>query len=105
MRGNIHVAIGGQRQGAGDGRRRHHQHVGRFALALQLHALMHAEAVLFVHHRQAQIAEGDIFGKQRMGADQDVDLARRQLRQASRRGARLSRARSGAASRTPAASA
>ena len=50
-------------------------------LALQLHALMHAEAVLLVHHRQAQILERHIFGKQRMGADQDVDLARRQPRQ------------------------
>ena len=48
------------------------------AFALQLHALMHAEAVLFIHHRQAQIAEGDIFGEQRMGADQDVDFACRQ---------------------------
>ncbi len=42
---------------------------------------MHAEAMLLVHHRQPQIPEHDIFRKQRMGADQDVDLARRQPRQ------------------------
>ena len=76
---DIHVAIGGQRQGARDGRRGHHQHIGRPALALQLHALMHAETVLFVHHGQTQILERHIFREQGVGADQDVDLAGRQL--------------------------
>ena len=75
----------------------------RSALGLQLHALMHAEAVLLVHHRQAQIRERDVLRKQRMGADQDVDLARRQLGQGLVRGLRLFRARSGrpAARRPP----
>jgi hypothetical protein len=57
---NIHVAIGGERQSARNRRRRHHQHIGGFALACKCHALMHAEAVLLVDHRQAQIAERDI---------------------------------------------
>ena len=103
---DIHVAIGGQRQGARNRRRRHHQHIARgLPLPCKLHALMHAEAVLLVHHRQAQIAEGDIFGEQRMGADQDIDLARRQRAPASRPGRRLSRARSGRPAARPAASA
>ena len=72
------------------------------ALALQLHALMHAEAVLFVHHRKAQIAEGDVFGEQRMGADQDVDLACRQPRQCLvAAGAFLASGQAGQAARPP----
>ena len=103
--GDIHVAIGGQRQGPRNRRRRHHQHVRRLALVLQLHALVHAEAVLFVHHRQAQVAEGDILGKQRMGADQDIDLTRRQLRQGLGPLRAPSRGRSGPPVGIPAASA
>ena len=54
---------------------RHHQHIGgNFALALQLHALMHPEPVLFVHHGKPEIAKPDIFGKNCMRADQDVDF-------------------------------
>ena len=61
----------------GIGRRRHHQHVGgAFALALELHALMHAEAVLFVDHGEAKIAEAHVLGEDRVRADHDVDLAR-----------------------------
>ena len=37
--------------------------------------LVHAEAVLLVDDRQSQIAERDIFLKQRMGADDEVDIA------------------------------
>ena len=35
---------------------------------------MHAEAVLFVHHGQRQIAERHVFREQRMRADEDVDV-------------------------------
>ena len=39
---------------------------------------MHAEAVLLVDHRKAEIGEGDIVLEQRMGADHDMDEAARQ---------------------------
>ncbi len=82
---NIHVAIGGERQRARNGRRRHHQHIGGlFILALQLHALMHAEAMLLIHDRKAQIAKRNVFGKQCMRADQNIDLALGQVRSACR---------------------
>jgi len=38
-------------------RQRRCRHVRRLALALQLHALMHAKAVLLVHHRKTKILE------------------------------------------------
>ena len=78
---HVHVAECGQRKRARDRCRRHYQHIGWFAFALQAHALMHAEAMLFVDHRQTQIVKGDVFRKQGMGADQYVDLACRQRRQ------------------------
>ena len=53
---DVEVAVGGERQRARDRRGRHHQHVGVVALAPQLVALQHAEAVLLVHHRQARAA-------------------------------------------------
>ena len=39
---------------------------------------MHAEAVLLVDHRQREIAEGDVVLEQRVGADEEIDLARRE---------------------------
>ena len=39
---------------------------------------MHAEAVLLVDDRQRQIVEGDVLLEQRMGADEDVDVAERE---------------------------
>ena len=68
---DIHVAMRRQRQAARDRRRGHHQHIDRRALGPQLHPLRHAEAVLFVHHRQPQVLERHILLKDRMGADQD----------------------------------
>ena len=41
-------------------------------------ALMHAEAVLLVDHGERQIVEGDVLLEQRMGADQEIDVAERQ---------------------------
>ena len=36
---------------------------------------MHAEAVLLVDHREAEVAERDVLLEQRVGAEDDVDLA------------------------------
>ena len=88
---DIHVAIDGQRQGARNRRRRHHQQVGDAArLGLKRQPLMHAEAVLLVDDHEAQVVEGDVLLEQRMGADENVDLARRQrVRGSSSRGCAL----------------
>ena len=75
-RGNIHVAEIGQHQAARDRRRRHHQNVGALALVAKGEALVHAEAMLLVDHRETKIPEGDGLLKQRMRADHDVDFAR-----------------------------
>ena len=45
------------------------------ALFLELHALLHAEAVLFVHDYQRQALKRDAFLEQRVGAHGDVHLA------------------------------
>ncbi len=44
---------------------------------------IHAETVLLVHHREAQIAEGHGLLEQRVGADQDIDLPVGKLGQSS----------------------
>ena len=55
-RGNIHIAEIGQHQAARDRRRRHHQNVGALALVAEGEALVHAEAMLLVDHRETEIA-------------------------------------------------
>ena len=42
---------------------------------------MHAEAVLLVDDGQRQIVERDVFLKERMRADDEIDIARRQRRE------------------------
>ncbi len=39
---------------------------------------MHAEAVLLVDDGEREIVEGDVLLEQRMGADQEIDVAERQ---------------------------
>ena len=48
-------------------------------------ALMHAEAVLLVDDREREIAERDLVLEQRMGADQEIDLAGGEPRERSSR--------------------
>ena len=81
QRGDVHVAEIGQHQRARDRRRGHHQQIDRLALAGERQALVHAEAMLLVDHREAEIGEIDALLEQRMRADRDVDLARRQRRE------------------------
>ena len=73
--GDVHVAEIRQHQRARDRRRGQHQHVDGFALAGQREALVHAEAMLLVDDRQRQRLECDVVLNQRMGADQNVDVA------------------------------
>jgi hypothetical protein len=51
----------------------------------------HAEPVLFVDDGQPQIGEGDVLLEHRMGAHEDLDVARRQRRSFAARSAPLSR--------------
>ena len=76
--GHVHVAEKSEHQRARDRRRREHQHVDRFAFLRQRQPLMHAEAVLLVDDGERQIVERDVFLKERMGADQQVDVAQRE---------------------------
>ena len=73
--GDVHLAPLGQQQGAGDGRGGHHQHVGQLALAAEQQALVDAEAVLLVDHRQRQVVILDGVLEQRVGADDHADGA------------------------------
>jgi hypothetical protein len=94
-----HVQIGkvAHGQGARDGRGAHHQQVRLQRLFVELlpqcQALRHAEAVLLVHHRQAQARKHHIGLDHRMGAHHQAGLARGHHRQ--HRGARLALAAAG----------
>ena len=74
---DVEVAVGGEGQRARDGRGRHDQHVHVAALAAQLLALQHAEAVLLVHHGQAEAVEGDVLLDEGVRAHRDLHRARR----------------------------
>ncbi len=72
---DIHVAEIGQHQRARDRRRGEHQKIDRLALARQRQPLMHAEAMLLVDDGQGEIAERHLVLEQRMGADDEIDVA------------------------------
>ena len=91
--GDVHVAEIGQHQRARDRRGGEHQHVDRLALLRQRQPLMHAEAVLLVDDGQREIVERDLFLKQRVGADQEIDVAERQPVENASRARRRARAR------------
>ena len=82
--GDVEVAVGRERQRARDRRGGHVQHVrgeaGR-GLAVERAALVDAEAVLLVDHRDGEPVERDRLLDQRVGADQEPQLARAQLAQ------------------------
>ena len=97
--GDVEVAVGRQRERARDRRRGHVQHVRGEAvrrLAVERAALVDAEAVLLVDDRDREPVEGDAALDQRVGADQQLQLARRELAQqvrAARRGRRAGQQR------------
>ena len=65
-----------QRARYGRGRQGQHMHVG--LQLLQLFFVRHAEMLFLIDHQQAKVGELDPFGQQRVGTDDDVDVARRQ---------------------------
>ena len=76
--GHIHVAEISEHQRARDRRGGEHQHVDGFALLRQRQPLMHAEAMLLVDDGEREIVERDLFLEQRVGADQQIDIAERE---------------------------
>ena len=74
-----HLAHARQRelQRARDGRGGQRQDVHVLAELLQPLLVLHAEMLLLVHDQEPEIGELDALGEQRMGADDDVDVARR----------------------------
>jgi hypothetical protein len=97
--GHVEVAVGRERQGPRDRRRRHVQHVRRDAfgrLAVQRAPLVDAEAVLLVDDDHAEPVERHGVLDQRVRADQELQLTRRELAEQigaarPRRGARQQR--------------
>ena len=76
--GHVEVAVGGERERARDRRRGHVQHVRREALrrlAVERAALVDAEAVLLVDDGDRQPVELDRLLDQRVGADEQLQLA------------------------------
>ena len=69
-----------QLQGARNGRGGQRQHMHVRLQGLQPLLVRHAEMLLLVHDHKAEIAERDALGEQRMRADDDIDVARRQRR-------------------------
>ena len=78
---NIHVAKIGQHQRARDRRGAQHQHVDRLALGGERQPLAHPKTMLLVDHRQRQRLEYHVVLDQRVGADQEIDLAGLEPRQ------------------------
>ena len=78
---DVHMAVLGEAEGAGDGRGRHHEDVGLGAFRAELHPLRHAEAVLFVDDGEAEIVELHPLLEDGVGADQDLDIAPGQRRE------------------------
>ena len=74
---HAHVAQADQRhvQRARDGRGRHGEHVDLLAHLLDAFFVADAEALFFVDDQQAEVGELDVFRKNAVRADQDVDLA------------------------------
>ena len=79
--GDIHVAEIGQHQRARDRGCAQHQHIDGFALGGQRQPFAHAKTVLLVDHGKRQRLEHHVVLDQRVGADQEIDLAGRQPRQ------------------------
>ena len=76
-----HVADADERhvQRARDGRRAHREHVDFLFQLLDLLLVRDAEPLLFVHDEQTEVSELDVLRQQPVRADDDVDLAGREV--------------------------
>ena len=71
--GNIKVTKHGHGDGTGNGGCRHHQTMRQLAVVpTQRVTLFHTEAVLFIDHNHAKVAEGDRIRKQGVSTDHHV---------------------------------
>ena len=77
--GDLQVAVQNEGQGPGDRGGGHDQGVGMLPLGGQGRPLSNTEAVLLVCDHQPQVAVGDAFGDEGVGADGEVDFPRHQL--------------------------
>ena len=68
-------------QRARDGRGGQREHIGGGAEGQQPLLVFHAEALLLIHHHQAQILEGDVLRQQSVRADDQIHLANGKIRQ------------------------
>src|SRR5690606_13309754 len=73
--GDVHAAVDGDAEGAGDGGGGHVEDVGAGAFCGEACALGDAEAVLFVDDDESEVVEGGGFGDEGVGADDDVEAA------------------------------
>jgi len=78
---DVHVAEISQHQRARDRRGTQHQHIDATAFGGQRQALAHAKTMLLVDHGERQCLEHHVILDQRVGTDQEIDLATRQPRQ------------------------
>src|SRR5438067_1680994 len=79
--GDMEVSEIGEHQRARYRRRGHHQHVDVGALHAERQPLVHAEAMLLVHHGEREIAKFDLLLEERVRADEQVDLTAGEARQ------------------------
>ena len=75
----VQIAVDRKRQRTRDGRCRHNEQIGTGALRAQGVALADAKPVLFIDDHERQMLERNVIRKHRMGAKEDVELARFQL--------------------------
>ena len=69
---HIQITVQGQRERAGNGRGRHHQHIGMIATVDEGLSLHHTELVLLIDNRQPQVCRAILLVKQRMGTHNDT---------------------------------
>ena len=73
--GHVPDARQGHVQRPGDGRGRQGKHIHLAEVLLQLLLVLHAKALLLVHHQQPQVLELHVFIEQPVGADENIHLA------------------------------
>lgn len=75
----VQIAVDRKRQRTWDGRCRHNEQIGTRALRTQGVALADAKPVLLIDDHERQMLERHVIRKHRVGAKEDIELARFQL--------------------------